>query len=101
MKSINYSLGNMKDCFRAALTAEKVGVSGKSERQHIPYRRTKLTMCLKDVFDSAARSVKDSSSIEIEGILCQVILVADLSPLRSAAKHNENTCSFLQNLLER
>ena len=105
MKAINYSLGNLKDCFRAAMMKVKTRTTTHSGglRQHIPHRRSKLTMCLKDVFDSIVDSRESASSggSRHEPAKGCALLVAHLSPLRSAGKHNENTMSFLQSLLER
>ena len=46
-KLINVSLMALKDCIRARSIASNPGTSGVP---HIPYRRSKLTLLMKDVF---------------------------------------------------
>eukprot|EP00959_Pyramimonas_sp_CCMP1952_P459460 9478298-Pyramimonas_sp.AAC.1 len=47
-KKINLSLMALKDCIRARTLASAPGAAVGA---HIPYRRSKLTTLLKDVFD--------------------------------------------------
>ena len=81
MKAINYSLGNMKECFRKMAT----GFNSNGDASYMPYRRSKLTMLLKNVLERRTK----------------VIFIAHLAPLRSSLKHIENTCQFVNSLLEK
>ena len=89
MKAINYSLGNMKECFRKMI----VNKGGSCDVGHMPYRRSKLTMLLKNVLLDEHSSNKKRKAV--------AIFVAHLAPLRSSLKHNENTCQFVSSLLEK
>jgi len=52
-KEINLSLLNLKECIRARTRA---ATAGQGQNAHVPYRRSKLTLLMKDVFEiSAAR----------------------------------------------
>jgi hypothetical protein len=59
MKEINTSLSCLKDCIRAQaqqLHAPGGGGGGmKAVAGHIPFRRSKLTLLLRDAFDGAAQ----------------------------------------------
>ena len=46
-KEINSSLSALKECIRARTQASMPGAGGL----HVPYRRSKLTLLMKDVFD--------------------------------------------------
>lgn len=84
MKSINFSLGCLKECVRLTLRAAK---SKPGQSVHVPYRRSKLTMLLKDIFVDEGNTT---------------VIVAHLSPLRSQLKHSLNTMqNFVKTLLER
>ena len=49
-KDINASLSALKQCIRARTKAAKAGASNDTQC-HVPYRRNKLTLLMKDVFD--------------------------------------------------
>ena len=49
MAQINLSLSDLKECIRLNLDNAK-----SAKKQHVPYRRSKLTMLLKDALDSEA-----------------------------------------------
>ena len=49
-KQINLSLMALKECIRARTLASAPGAAASV---HVPYRRSKLTLLLKDVFDHA------------------------------------------------
>ena len=50
-KQINLSLSNLKECIRARTMASEPGMGGI----HVPYRRNKLTLLIKDVFEVRER----------------------------------------------
>ena len=55
---------------------------GAGKKIHVPFRRSKLTLLLKDVFDfSCAR-------------LCATVVVAAVSPLARDAAHSTNTLKY-------
>ncbi|KAI9028694.1 P-loop containing nucleoside triphosphate hydrolase protein [Hyaloraphidium curvatum] len=57
-KAINSSLMTLKDCIRsrATLSASAVQAGGpKKPHVHVPFRNSKITLLLKDVFDTEAR----------------------------------------------
>lgn len=78
-KAINLSLMSLKECIRAR-TAAGAG-DGRSE-VHVPYRRSKLTLLMKDVFDIGCAR------------LCATVVLAHVSPLARDAKHSVNTISY-------
>ena len=67
---------SLKECIRARTQAAAPG-AGRSV--HVPFRRSKLTLLLKDVFEfSCAR-------------LCATVVVAAVSPLARDVGHSLNT----------
>lgn len=83
MKAINYSLGCLKECARLMLANV---TSTSTKVPHIPYRRSKLTMLLKDVFIDGGAAA---------------LVIAHLAPSRASLKHSENTMNFVASILEK
>lgn len=78
-KAINASLSTLKDCIQARTVASKNGRGGDT---HIPYRRSKLTLLMKDVFDAGCTR------------LCSTVVLATCSPLASDISHSANTLKY-------
>jgi len=78
-KAINSSLSTLKDCIRARTMASKPGMGGSV---HVPYRRSKLTLLMKDVFDAGCTR------------LCSTVVLATCSPLASDCSHSANTLKY-------
>ena len=77
-KAINLSLMSLKECIRARTKA-----SGPNPTPvHVPYRRSKLTLLMKDVFDIGCAR------------LCATVVVAAVAPLASACAHTSNTLAY-------
>ena len=47
-KQINVSLNALKECIQARTLAS---APGSAHNTHVPYRRSKLTLLLKDIFE--------------------------------------------------
>ena len=77
-KEINLSLMSLKECIRARTMAS--GPGGASI--HVPYRRSKLTLLMKDVFDIGCAR------------MCSTVVLAHVSPLASDVKHTTNTVNY-------
>jgi len=77
-KEINSSLMVLKDCIRARTNAAGIGKEGT----HVPYRRNKLTLLMKDVFDIGCSR------------LCSTVVIANCSPLVSDISHTKNTVKY-------
>jgi kinesin family protein 2/24 len=86
MKGINFSLSCLKDCLRSQIIYSK----NKKQKIHTPYRRSKLTLILKDIFD---QNDDDNNK------RC-TYLIAHVSPMRSDMKHTLNTLDFTSSILE-
>jgi len=82
-KQINLSLMALKECIRARTLASAPGEGGKI---HVPYRRTKLTMLLKDVFEHT------------NARLCATVVIAAVSPLAKDIAHSANTLKYAEPL---
>lgn len=80
-KEINASLMSLKNCIRARTKASKVGASNDTQC-HVPYRRNKLTLLMKDIFDIRCRR------------LCSTVVVATVSPLARDIAHSANTLGY-------
>lgn len=78
-KAINVSLMSLKECIRARTLA---GMGDGSAAVHVPYRRSKLTLIMKDVFDISCRR------------LCSTVVIAHTSPLARDVKHSTNTLQY-------
>jgi kinesin family protein 2/24 len=78
-KAINLSLMSLKECIRARTMA---GAGDGRSEVHVPYRRSKLTLLMKDVFDIGCAR------------LCATVVLAHVSPLARDAKHSVNTISY-------
>jgi kinesin family protein 2/24 len=78
-KQINLSLMALKECIRARTLASTPGHAAKV---HVPYRRSKLTMLLKDVFEHT------------NARLCATVVIAAVSPLARDAAHSGNTLQY-------
>ena len=78
-KAINASLSTLKDCIRARTLASQPGMGGNT---NVPYRRSKLTLLMKDVFDSGCTR------------LCSTVVLATCSPLASDVSHSANTLKY-------
>jgi len=78
-KAINASLSTLKDCIRARTLASQPGMGGNT---HVPYRRSKLTLLMKDVFDAGCTR------------LCSTVVLATCSPLASDVSHSANTLKY-------
>jgi kinesin family protein 2/24 len=81
MKEINWSLGCLKECINAQLKAERTGTYAV----HVPYRRCKLTMLLKDCFTSNA---------------VRTVFIAHISPLTSHTLYSKNTLEYTSRMLD-
>ena len=77
-EDINSSLLVLKDCIRARTNAAGVDNDGI----HVPYRRNKLTLLMKDVFDIGCSR------------LCSTVVIANCSPLVSDISHTKNTVKY-------
>jgi hypothetical protein len=77
-KEINLSIMSLKECIRARTLAS--GPGGSS--MHVPYRRSKLTLLMKDVFDVGCKR------------MCSTVVLAHVSPLASDVKHTLNTMNY-------
>ena len=77
-KEINSSLMALKECIRARTNAAGAGADGI----HVPYRRNKLTLLMKDVFDIGCSR------------LCSTVVIANCSPLVSDISHTKNTVKY-------
>jgi kinesin family protein 2/24 len=77
-KEINSSLMVLKDCIRSRTNAAGIGHDGI----HVPYRRNKLTLLMKDVFDIGCSR------------LCSTVVIANCSPLVSDISHTKNTVKY-------
>jgi len=78
-RAVNLSLMALKDCIRARTLAS---TATPGETVFVPYRRTKLTLLMKDVFDIACTR------------LCSTVVLSCLSPLAKDAAHTLNTASY-------
>uniref|UniRef100_A0A0A9YU13 Diatom spindle kinesin 1 n=1 Tax=Lygus hesperus TaxID=30085 RepID=A0A0A9YU13_LYGHE len=76
-KFINTSLMTLKDCIRARALA-----STSSKHLHIPYRRSPLTLLLRDCFEIAVRRPT------------KTVVVACVSPLLRDVRHTINTLRY-------
>ena len=78
-KAVNLSLMALKDCIRARTMA---GSAAAGEKVFVPYRRTKLTLLMKDVFDVGCSR------------LCSTVVLSCVSPLAKDAAHTLNTLGY-------
>lgn len=76
-KFINTSLMTLKDCIRARALA-----STSSQHLHIPYRRSPLTLLLRDCFEIAVRRPT------------KTVVIACVSPLLRDSRHTINTLRY-------
>ena len=77
-KEINSSLMVLKQCIRARTSAARAG----NGEIHVPYRRNKLTLLMKDVFDIGCSR------------LCSTVVIAACSPLASDIDHTTSTVKY-------
>ena len=77
-KQINLSLSNLKECIRARTMASEPGMGGI----HVPYRRNKLTLLIKDVFEVGCAR------------LCSTVVMTNVSPMASDVAHSSNTLKY-------
>ncbi|CCW68962.1 unnamed protein product [Phytomonas sp. Hart1] len=77
MKFINSSLMTLKDCIRSRALA-----STSSQHLHIPYRRSPLTLLLRDCFEIAVRRPT------------KTVMIACVSPLLRDSRHTINTLRY-------
>jgi len=78
-KAVNLSLMALKDCIRARTLAS---IAAAGEKVFVPYRRTKLTLLMKDVFDISCSR------------LCSTVVLSCVSPLAKDAPHTLNTLGY-------
>lgn len=78
-KAINLSLMSLKECIRARTIA---GAGDGRSDVFVPYRRSKLTLLMKDVFDIGCAR------------LCSTVVLAHVSPLVRDVKHSTNTLNY-------
>ena len=78
-KAVNLSLMALKDCIRARTLA---ATPSAGDAPFVPYRRSKLTLLMKDVFDIGCSR------------LCSTVVVSCVSPLAKDAKHTINTLEY-------
>lgn len=82
-KEINSSLMVLKDCIRARTNAANASENGRRSGDiHVPYRRNKLTLLMKDVFDIGCSR------------MCSTVVIANCSPLVSDISHTKNTIKY-------
>ena len=82
-KAVNLSLMSLKECIRARTAAAKpADPNNPNARPHVPYRRSKLTLLMKDVFDIECRR------------MCSTVVVACVSPSARDAAHSVNTLTY-------
>ena len=83
-KAVNLSLMSLKECIRARTLAAKPAAPGgaPNARPHVPYRRSKLTLLMKDVFDIECTR------------MCSTVVVACVSPVAKDAAHTVNTLQY-------
>lgn len=79
-KAINVSLMALKDCVRARTAAS---APGAGHGAHIPYRRSKLTLLMKDVFDVSGQQRPSAT-----------VVLAMVSPLARDAAQSANTLAY-------
>jgi len=77
-KAINTSLSSLKECIRARTMASKPG----NKKVHVPYRRSKLTLLMKDIFDIGCPRV------------CSTVMLSMCSPLAVDISHTANTLKY-------
>jgi len=77
-KAINASLSSLKECVRARTMASKPGI----KKVHVPYRRSKLTLLMKDIFDIGCPRV------------CSTVMLSMCSPLAADISHTANTLKY-------
>ena len=78
-KAVNLSLMALKDCIRARTIAS---TAAAGEQTFVPYRRAKLTLLMKDVFDVGCAR------------LCSTVVISCVSPLARDAPHTLNTLGY-------
>ncbi|AYU83277.1 Kinesin-13 6 [Leishmania donovani] len=76
-KFINTSLMTLKDCIRSRALA-----SSSTQHLHIPYRRSPLTLLLRDCFEIAVRRPT------------KTVMIACVSPLLRDSRHTINTLRY-------
>lgn len=76
-KFINTSLMTLKDCIRSRALA-----ASSTQHLHIPYRRSPLTLLLRDCFEIAVRRPT------------KTVMIACVSPLLRDARHTINTLRY-------
>lgn len=81
MRDINWSLGCLKECIR--LQREALA-SRSPQPDHIPYRRSKLTMLLKDCFTSAN---------------VRTVFLAHVAPTALSGQYTKNTLDYASQMV--
>merc|ERR1740122_296821 len=83
-KQINLSLMALKECMQArSLAAGPI-----RKNVHVPYRKSKLTMLLKDVFDASSPRI------------CTTVVLACVTPWAKDVSHSANTLKYAAPLRE-
>lgn len=82
MRDINSSLSSLKDCIRAQRDAPASAAGGLPV--HIPYRRSKLTMLLKECFTAPE---------------ARTIFIAHVAPLAACTQYTKSTLDYCTQLL--
>ena len=82
MKDINSSLSSLKDCIRAQRDAPATAAAGS--QVHVPYRRSKLTMLLKECFTAPD---------------ARTIFFGHVSPLAACTQYTKSTLDYCTQLL--
>lgn len=82
MRDINSSLSSLKDCIRAQRDAPDSTAGGLTV--HIPYRRSKLTMLLKECFTAPE---------------ARTIFIAHVAPLAACTQYTKSTLDYCTQLL--
>lgn len=77
-KAINTSLSALKECIKARTLASRPG----SRKVFVPYRRSKLTLLMKDIFDIGCPR------------LCSTVVLSMCSPLAADISHTANTLKY-------
>jgi len=77
-KAVNASLSSLKECIRARTLASQPG----SKKVFVPYRRSKLTVLMKDIFDVGCPRN------------CSTVMLSMCSPLAADVSHTANTLKY-------
>lgn len=78
-KAINLSLMSLKECIRTRTLAATPGMGAEI---HVPFRRSKLTLLMKDCFDISSSHI------------CSTVVIAHVTPLARDLSHSLSTLNY-------